>query len=106
MRSSLKAEFRETLSNVLLSFKDKTYPELLDFAESQEIRTFFDKTSSGSAYQIEIQAFLDDSKSRNIRVTGDISPDPHPPLWGFIPLYLDTASDDFIMTPEGKFVNE
>jgi hypothetical protein len=53
---------------------------------------------SGAIYQLEVQAFWDDKRSRHLRVLASIDDGG----WSaFIPL-----TDDFIIAPDGSFVGE
>ena len=65
-------------------------------------------TEEGKEYQIEVTAFWDDKPDQDIRVTADVLRVPLQPLFGFIPIsiYFGEAGDDFIIRPDGSFVDE
>ncbi len=60
----------------------------------------------GKEFQIEVTAFWDDKPNKDIRVTADVLPVPMKPILGFIPIYISKAGDDFIIRPDGSFVDE
>jgi hypothetical protein len=57
--------------------------------------TFEVVAESGTRYQIEIQAFWDDEKKKNLRVIGSIDDGG---IRAFFPM-----TDDFIITRDGDF---
>lgn len=62
--------------------------------------------SDGTQYQVEFQALWDDKPHGDVRVVGDLSAEPQRPLLGFIPVYTPDVTDSFIMSPDGRFVDE
>ncbi len=60
----------------------------------------------GKEFQIEVKAFWDDMPSRDIRVLAEVLPIPLRPFLGFIPIYFAGSCDDFIIRPDGTFVDE
>ena len=48
----------------------------------------------------------DDKRGGDVRVCGGINEHPHRPLFGFLPIYVDAVSEDFIMRSDGTFVDE
>ena len=101
-----KEEMRAILSEHLARYRTRTYSQLVSLVESKEVDTFEVKGVSGADYQIEIEFFWDDQTQRNIRVSGSIDENPHRPLLGFLPIYVSSVTDDFILSPQGIFVGE
>jgi hypothetical protein len=75
---------------------------------SAELELLETITEEGKEYQIEVTAFWDDKPDKDIRVTADVLPVPLQPLFGFIPIsiYFGEAGDEFIIRPDGSFVDE
>jgi hypothetical protein len=91
-----KEEARQVLLEHLDQYRGRSYAELLHLLD-----TPYDAkvaVSSGSLYQVRIQAFWDDSSHHNVRVRGTIDDGG----WrAFLPLV-----EDFIKAPNGAFVGE
>ena len=101
-----KEEMKAILSEHLARYRTRTYSDLVRLAESKQIDTFEVKGASGADYQIEIQFSWDDKPQGDIRVHGSIDECPHRPLFGFLPIYVSSVTDDFILSPQGAFVGE
>jgi len=91
-----KKEARSILKEHLARYRAKPYPDLLYLLEDQD--TFEVTGPSGTQYQLEFQAVWDGRKGGNLRVIGAIDD-------GAIRAYFPLG-DDFILTPDGKFVGE
>lgn len=94
------------LSKHLARYRTRPYSELLSLVESKQVDTFEVQGVSGAAYQIEIQFFWDDKPHGDIRVFGAIDENPHRPLFRFLPIYVSSVTDDFIVSPQGTFLSE
>jgi hypothetical protein len=92
-----KVEARAILGAEVEKLRACSYSELVErLLDKQE--TFEVTGPSGSWYQVELQAFWDDKPAGNLRVIGAIDDGG----WrAFVPL-----SDDFILAPDGSFVDE
>ena len=92
-----KPEARELLALELNNWRRKAYSEL---STQLGAGPFVAEVSgkSGASYQIEIECHWDGKPNGDIRVLGAIDDGG---LRAFAPL-----TDDFIMTPDGKFVGE
>jgi hypothetical protein len=55
---------------------------------------------------MEFQAVWDGKPHGDVRVCGDLSAEPQRQLLGFIPIYIADVTDSFIMSPDGRFVDE
>ena len=55
----------------------------------------------GQIYQRELYSYYDDKKTKNLRVVASIFQNP---VTFFC--FSDSVQDDFILSPEGKFVGE
>ncbi len=89
-------EAAAVLAEQLKRYRDKSYGALK--ALIGEVDAYDVTTPEGSWYQIEIQVFWDDKPEGDIRVIGAIDDGG----WrAFAPL-----GDDFIMAPDGSFVDE
>ena len=65
--------------------------EVIDYGESSDIENF---------YQTEVQVFYDDKKSKDIRVCVEV-------IIGCAKMFPSKEfMDDFILSPEGKFIGE
>ncbi len=84
------------LNTSLNKYRAKSYNELQYLLNEQD--TLEVKTESGTKYQLEIQAVWDDKKDGNLRVVGSIDDGG---LRAFKPI-----TNDFIITPNGKFIGE
>jgi hypothetical protein len=101
-----KQEMRAILSEHLARYQGRTHSQLRALVESNQIDTFEVRGESGASYQIEIQFSWDDKPQGDIRVHGSIDENPHRPLLGFLPIYVSSVTDDFILSPQGTFVGE
>ena len=91
-----KEEAKSVLGKALGVYRTKTYNELRHLLETQDTSEV--TAESGTNYQLEIQAVWDDEESGNLRVMGSIDDGG----WrAFMPL-----TDDFIIAPDGKFIDE
>jgi hypothetical protein len=107
----LPPEIRELRTERLNEYRSRGYSYLADAIRSAEgsgaALELLDVTSDeGGEFQIDVQAFWDDKPDRDIRVIAEALPIPLKPLFGFIPIYLGGPCDDFIMRPDGTFVDE
>lgn len=93
-------------SECLSSYREKTYDELREFVETKHVDAFEVRGSANSRYQIEVGFHWDDKPNEEIRVDAFIDKDPHRPLFGFLPIYISSTSDGFIMKPDGSFLDE
>ena len=91
-----KREAKSLLLSKLNTYRMKQYSEFLPLMDEPD--TFELNGESGVEYQIEIQAFWDDKKDGDIRVMGSID---NGGLRALFPL-----CEDFIMSPNGEFVDE
>lgn len=92
-----KAEAMELIEKELSTFRAKTYLELKEIIEAQPFTKEI-TSETGTKYQIEIMAHWDDKPNEDIRVHGCIDDMG----WrAFFPLV-----SDFIMSPEGEFIDE
>ena len=57
-------------------------------------------------YKIEVTALWDDKPEIDIRVVADLVPIPSKPFLGVLPIYFRSAAEDFIIRPDGTFVDE
>lgn len=92
-----KAEAKLILEQELSRYRERSYEELLSLIDRSE--TFWRSSPSGTNYQIQMQVFFDDIKAkRDLRIAGAIDDGG----WrAFSPLCAD-----FIMAPDGSFVDE
>jgi hypothetical protein len=91
-----KGEAREVLATAIERLRSTPREELLrliDESENYEVTG-----RSGTAYQVELQAWWDDRPSENLRMVVAVDDGG----WSaFKPI-----SDDFIVAPDGSFVGE
>jgi hypothetical protein len=91
-----KAEAIQIVEQYLETYRQLSYSELVLKIGEQE--TFEGINETGEKYQVEVDFFFDDEKTKNLRVTAMIS--------------YDTATDfspvvsDFIIAPYGNFIGE
>lgn len=57
-------------------------------------------------YQREFLALWDGQPHGDIRVCGDLSAEPQKRLLGALPIYISDVNDNFIVSPDGRFVGE
>lgn len=91
-----KDEALKVLAAHLERYRRRPYDELS--AIIGDVKTEAVLSDSGREYQLEVQIVWDDQKGGNIRVIGSIDDGG---LRSFAPL-----SRDFIMAPDGRFVDE
>jgi hypothetical protein len=106
-----KDEMRKILSEHLTRFRTWSYAQLAERVErdrqAHDCLEHIESTATdGTDYQIEFNAFWDDKPHRDIRVSGSFWAEPQRPLLGFIPIYTADVTDSFIMSPDGRFVDE
>jgi hypothetical protein len=90
-----KVEARQVLAGKLAELRGRSYTDLLGFMEPEGLGV---AGPSRTIYQLEVQAFWDDKRSRHLRVL--VSSDDGG--WSaFAPL-----CDDFIIAPDGSFIGE
>ena len=92
-----KSEVAEILHNHMSQYRAKTYAELKSLVGVVQVHEA--TGASGAGYTLEFDVMWDSDADGDIRVIGAI--DDGTFLSAFSPL-----SDDFILSPEGKFVGE
>ena len=93
-----KKEAKSILSEYLSGYRSRSYAELAALALAGQGQTREVVLPSGSRYQLEVQFFWDDGPDGDVRVLGSIDDGG---IRAFIPI-----TDDFILTPDGRFVGE
>ena len=106
MSQAHKDEMRELASQHLSKYREMSYAELRQLVEREHVDTFEARGSANSRYQVEVTFHWDDAKDGDIRVDAMIDQDPHRPLFGFLPVYISSIGDGFIMQPDGSFIDE
>ena len=91
-----KVEAVQIIEHYLDTYRQISYPELVLKIGEQE--TFEGVSEDGEKYEVEIEFFFDDEKTKNLRVTGTISYDLKT---DFSPVVCD-----FIIAPNGHFIGE
>lgn len=90
-----KVEARQVLAGKIAQLRRRSYTDLLRFMEPEGLEV---AGPSGTIYQLEVQAFWDDKRSRHLRVLASIDDGG----WrAFAPL-----CEDFIIAPDGSFIGE
>lgn len=90
-----KTEARQLLAAKIAELRRHSYSDLLRFMEPEGLEV---AGPSGATYQLEVEAFWDDKRSKHLRVLASIDDG----RWSaFHPL-----TDDFIIAPDGSFVGE
>ena len=89
-------EAKAILQEQLSRYKSCSFVELLGLLEEGEHIEI--TAPSGKEYQVEIDAFWDDKPKGNLRVIGSIDD-------GWIRAYFP-LSDDFLISPDGKLIDE
>jgi len=89
-------EAKKIIADQLKPYREKPYSELIKMFKKP--LTYEVRGQSGTLYQIEIQAFWDDSPNENIRIMGLIDDGG---LRAFFPI-----SDGFIKSPIDTFIGE
>jgi hypothetical protein len=93
-----KQEAASTLDEFLKQFRKHSYGELKQMVDAKTVEAKEAVGSSGTKYQIKIQAFWDDKPGANIRVQGSIDDGG----WrAFFPLI-----GGFIMSPDSSLIGE
>jgi hypothetical protein len=87
---------RGLLHDVIVEYQARPYHELAQHIGQDDVRTV--RGSDGREYQIEVEAIWDDQPGGSIRVVGAIDDGS---FRSGLPL-----SEDFLATPEGKFITE
>ena len=91
-----KAEARQLLTEKLGEYRKLSFVQLVAKIDRED--HFEILGASGTAYQIEVQCFWDDKPGGDLRVMATIDDGG---LLSFVPL-----CQDFILSPEGRFVGE
>lgn len=92
-----KDEAKRVLGAQLAPYRAMAYGELVKLINAEPV-VFQASGPSGTAYNIEIEAFWDDRSQTNVRLMGAIDDGG----WrAFRPL-----TDDFILSPDGTFIGE
>ena len=91
-----REEAKEILSRELAAYRKRPYNALLYLLKFQDTTEI--TGASGTRYQLEFQATMDDSGKGDLRVMGAIDDRG---VRAYAPL-----TEDFIITPQGKFVGE
>ena len=92
-----KQEAKSLAQSELSKYRAMPYEQLTDIVDSGPITKEI-KASSGVTYHLEVQAFWDDKTKEDVRVICSID---DMGIRTFFPL-----SEDFIMAPDGNFVDE
>lgn len=107
-----KEEAQDIIEGYVDPYRKLGYKRLADLIGKEPI-TDEVKGHDELCYQIELQSFWDDQPEGNIRFLGSIFESPQRPLfWKYpilrwIPIYYgDIANDDFILSPQGEFIDE
>ena len=91
-----RREAEQVANEVASRYRSRPRDELLRYLKEQDVVEVV--ASSGTRYQIEVQAFWDDRTGNDLRVR--IAVDDFGPS-AFHPLVVD-----FIVAPDGRFVGE
>lgn len=91
-----QAEAKQILSVELAKYRSKQYEELKRLIGEQD--TCEITSATGKWYQLEFLAVWDSRPNGNVRVIGTIDD-------GGVSAYKP-LSDDFILSPDGKFIGE
>ena len=92
-----KAEARALLAVELGRFRAMAYGELVSLIGAVQVVQVAGPSST--RYTVEVDVFWDDRPGGNLRVIGGIDD-------GGFRAALTPLGDDFILTPEGKFLGE
>jgi len=77
-----------------------SYQELEGRLDKVEVRDYGDTSDMENFYQTEVQVFYDDKKTKDIRVLTEV-------IIGHAKMFPSKEfMDDFILSPEGKFIGE
>ena len=91
-----KVEAVQIVERYLEICRQLSYSELVLKIGEQEV--FEGVSEAGEKYQVEVDFFFDDEKTKNLRVTGMIS-------YNLATDFSPVASD-FIIAPNGEFIGE
>jgi hypothetical protein len=91
-----KAEARQVLAGKIAELRRWSYTDLLRFMEPEGLEV---AGPSGTIYQLEVQAFWDDKRSRHLRVLASIDD-------GGWRAFFAPLCDDFIIALDGSFIGE
>jgi hypothetical protein len=91
-------EARSILAEHLARYRLRSYAELASWAREGRAATAEAVGPTGTRYQIEVQFFWDDKPQGDVRVGASIDDGG---IRAFLPL-----TDSFILSAEGKFVEE
>ena len=104
-------EAKRIAAEHLAPYRKKTYAELARMVGSNSIVVDL-RDSKGQECQVEIRAFWDSRKGKDIRVMASAFEVPIKPLFWKVPLlrWIPISGggviEDFIISPTGKFVGE
>ena len=97
MSKAMNKEEAERVGNEVASrYRARPREELLRYLKEQDV--FEVVAPSGTRYQIEVQAFWDDRRGKDLRVRIGVD--------DFGPSAYDPLVVDFIIAPDGSFVGE
>ena len=91
-----KDEALEVLRRHLALYRQRTYSDLVGLIGKPSVAEV--TGPSGARYQIEVEAYWDSKRNGDLRVMGSVDDGG---LRAFMPL-----TDDFILSPEGRFLGE
>ena len=98
------------LEEHLASYREMSHSELAARLESLRHEDHLDVTDGtapdGTTYKIETNILWDDRSKRHIRVMSDLSTGTRGCLLGFVPVFTPDVSNDFILAPDGTFIDE
>ncbi|REJ96765.1 MAG: hypothetical protein DWQ34_03275 [Planctomycetota bacterium] len=106
-----KDEMDAVVAEKLARFRQWSYDQLAERVERDRaahdcLEYVEGVASDGTAYAIELNAMWDGKRGGDVRVCGFLSTIPLRPLFGFLPIYTSDAGDCFIMSPEGRLIDE
>ena len=67
-----KSEAQKILGEQLARFSGRSHSELTQFVGDERVEAYDVRTTSGTAYHVEIEFFWDDRPGETIRVAGSI----------------------------------
>jgi len=105
---------QDTLSAILTqhlaTYRKMSHSELATRLESpgdeDHLEVINGTAADGTTYTIETNILWDDRSKRHIRVISDLSTDTRDCLLGFIPIFSPNLIEDFIIAPDGRFIDE
>lgn len=77
-------------------YRALTYPQIRDKVVRREVDTYEHADTGGVLYQVEFLFFWDGKPEQDIRVVGSVFCNP----------MGESVSEDFILSPDGTFVDE